>query len=285
MEMRTELFASEHFEKFRDFYEAYDKNAISVKHKIFNLFFGKEYEKHLDFILQKTKGFGCSVSNWDIDPQMYHLVSEHFIYGILASKIYETVNAMKSVVHNVESELKKEFGENYKYELVKSIGEYYDIMLHIWTVDFNMNKTTGKAENIIINKTNVLELTDVLNKFFSLSKEGQYVPDAILFSKNIIKKEEDFNAKTAEKIKIYREMITGKNVDAIVDFPKSVIFGITKSLNLNKLSIDNTELMQKYNLDEGTIKSLDRFCSYDFYIFGVEPLSIDCVIKPKRLFM
>ena len=283
--MKTELFASNHFEKFRDFYDAYDKNTISVKHKIFNIFFGKEYEKHLNFILQKTKDFGCTVSNWDIDPQMYNLVSEHFIYGILASKIYETVNAMKTVVNNVESELKKEFGENYKYELVKSIGEYFDIKLHIWSVDFNMNKSTGKAENIHINKTNVLDLTDVLNKYFSLSKDGQYVPDAVLFAKNIIKSEEEFNRKTAEKIAAYREMITGRKVDDIDEFPKSVIFGITKSLNLNKLSIDNTELIKKYNLDEGTVKSLDKFSSYDFYIFGVEPLSIDCVLKPKRLFM
>lgn len=287
---------TQHFKRYEKFYDKLNSNALSAKEKIFLKFFGKDYKNNLDFILKENDGkdFGCYISNWNMQIQNYQDIMDHFLYPIFIGKIQTSVDSLTTFISNFKNLL----GENhylkkitqsneYRYAISKSIGDYFKIDVHIWGVHYDLD-SSGNVTNIRIIKNKSYSCHDILKSFFTIRKDGAWVTDAEVFKAGGIN-DQQYLAKFHEKIMKYREIVfensefENKDPKTQTEFPDAIIFGINKQPDMEKIVAETSQnIWKELRIDANVLKSLN---STDFYILGTEPISIDCLLALKDLFI
>ena len=276
------LYTTMHFEEFAKHLPTYLKNTISVKRHVFLEMFAN-YKKYLAFLVEKTPKFGCYIYSDDIDITDFETMNQEIFYNVFVSKIYETVNNMTNIMANAQEEIKKEFGDNYKYNIIKSMNDYYNIFIKPFPVYYNINQN-GLIEDLRIdNSIANLQLTALLDNIFDLTKDGKYVPDSILYSKDIIKKEV-WLKRMADKTEFYFNTFlksSFKDPDSNKETPKALVISVIKTLNTEEIVKKSSELMKENNLG---VEELNKVSSYYFYILCAEPLKLDSYLKLNNQF-
>lgn len=280
-----EILTTDHFNYYNKYHDSFAKRVKSAKGKIMLEFFGKSKDIYLDFT-KKTPEFASFIYNWDLNIADYAEMSRSFIYPILVSKVLGALRKLVSVSSDLEKEFKNEFKDAYKYELIKQITNYFDLTIRFWPVEYKVNVSTGNIENIEISIGKEYLLNNVVNMFYTVSKEGNFVTDEELLQNNIITEKDYLNAFATKQIK-YKKLIlensSKPNTDPSSDpwFPSTLIIGTTLSLNSDKMSIDGIPIHEKLNFSK---EQLQAITNYEFHILGYEPIYIDAMLKLNQLF-
>lgn len=280
-----EILTTDHFTYYNKFHDAFSKRVKSAKGKIMLDFFGKNQNIYLDFT-KNTPKFAAYIYNWDLDISNYAEMSRSFLYPILVSKVLGALKKLTSVSVDLEKEFKNEFKDSYKYELIKQITNYFDLNIRFWPVDYKINVATGSVENIDITIGKEYPLNSVLNMFYTVSKEGNFVTDEELLSNEIITEKDYLNMFATKQIK-YKKLIlensSKPNTEPSSDpwFPNALIVGTILSFNADKMSIDGIPMYEKFNLSK---EQLQAITNYEFHIMGYEPIYIDAMLKLNQLF-
>lgn len=288
MDIKTKIFTKQHLEIYKKFHDIFKNKVVSSKGNVFIDFFGKNKDNYLNFIENSNSNYSVQISNLEINLDDYQTVLEQFLYPIFVGKIANSVNILESL-SNQFKDLIKEFEDQneLKYYLSKHITDYFNIDVKIWAVDYDIEKTTGKIINVKATNNKTYHVKDIINNFFTITKKGEYVTDDALFTSNIIKKEQ-YLTKFAEKRSIFRKLIIENSKDPSIDplmgdyFPPIAIFSITSSVNFDFVDPKTGEKI--WNKISEDISKFEALKSYDFYMLGIEPITIDATLALNKLF-
>lgn len=290
---KTRFITTDHFKRYEKFFDRLYQNASSVKQRIFLQFFGKDYQKNLDFLLKTNPTFGCYISNWNTGFQNYQDIMQSFLYPIFIGKIHTSVGHLSTFI----SQFKDLLGENhtlkqltqsseYKYIISKTISDYFKIDTFIWGVHYDLDNT-GNAINIRTIRNKSYDIKEILNNFFNLKKTGEWVTDEEVFRLGAID-QQNYVIRFQQKFLKYREIILensefqNKDPKTQTDFPDALIVGIHLRPDLDKIVADtNKNIWEELKIEPEAIESLT---SIEFHLLGMEPIAVDCILALNELF-
>ena len=280
----AEFITSEHMKLWKKTYNYMLEAVKTTKSRIFLEFFGKGYDKYLDFHFDKIKEFSAIVTSNKVNISNYEEMLKNVFHPLLVSQIQQGVASIQILLQKISNDinenhiLKNKFGDDLKYILSKSISDYFDIEIYIWCISYEIDmKTPGFLKDISITRNTKYKINDFLKSFFTIAKDGNYYLDDFLLEQKEID-EKQFNERFYHKYMKYRKIIYENSIYGEVDienedrFPNALILGISKSPNFNFISNDvSLNIWKNLNLDNDT----NIFRTIDFHILGLEPISID----------
>lgn len=277
---KTKNFNKRYFEKYEKHFNILKERALTAKEFIFLDFFGKNFRENLKEINENNENYNVFISGMSLDITQYDQMLENYFYPVFLGNIAQSIAVLEKMRVEFKDKVKDaniDSSGNIRYHLSKNIDQYFKIEVVPYGVSYDLTKS-GEITNIQYVNYKKYTAHEILGSFFSITKNGEWVPDEALLNNNIISKEE-YLERLAKKFIFYRQMVIDNSIRPDLKaeetdwFPDALVIGLHTKVNLETMQTEN---FWKQISDQKQI--FDAISSYNFHVIAKEPLSIDSVL-------